>query len=105
METLRQHLVALPEASGRPRLHADEFKGALAVLFWVCTAAPPVALPLAVFHDLPCAMLVSRIVAIALLFFGGYGYGLSTGLRPWITGVIMVLIGAVLVGTTVALGG
>jgi hypothetical protein len=40
-----------------------------------------------------------------MLFPCGYAYDNLTGLRPWLTGVYMVAIGAVLIGIAIALGG
>lgn len=105
METLRQHLVQLPPMGARPRLRYEDYHAALGVVLWVCAAAVPVVLPFALFHDLPHAMMASRIVAVVMLFLAGWYYGRSTGLRGWPTGLLMVLIGTALVAITAALGG
>ena len=51
------------------------------------------------------AMRVSNSIAIALLFLAGYAFGRVAEYRPWLTGLAMVVLGAVLVGLTIALGG
>jgi VIT1/CCC1 family predicted Fe2+/Mn2+ transporter len=48
---------------------------------------------------------VSNGIAIAMLFITGYAYGRSVGRHPWVLGVSMVLLGALLSALTMALGG
>jgi len=45
------------------------------------------------------------LIAIVLLFVSGYAYGRVAEYRRWLTGIVMVVIGAALVGLTIALGG
>ena len=40
-----------------------------------------------------------------MLFVLGYTFGSMTGRHPWLFGIVMVGLGAVLVGMTMALGG
>ena len=40
-----------------------------------------------------------------MLFLLGYAFGKMTGRHPWLVGIAMVVLGAVLVGMTMALGG
>jgi hypothetical protein len=105
MESLRLHLLERPPLHDRPRLEANDYRAALGVLLWVCGAAVPVVLPFALVGDLPRAMAISRVLAVAMLFVAGSYYGWSSGLRPLATGLLMVLIGTVLVAITAALGG
>jgi VIT1/CCC1 family predicted Fe2+/Mn2+ transporter len=51
------------------------------------------------------ALRVSNAIAVAMLFMTGYTYGRLTGYRPAAMGIAMVVLGAVLVGLTMALGG
>jgi VIT1/CCC1 family predicted Fe2+/Mn2+ transporter len=51
------------------------------------------------------ALRVSNAVAIVLLFAAGYAFGRMTGHRPAGVGMSMVVLGAALVGLTMALGG
>lgn len=104
-ETLRQKLVQLPEPPTRPRLRKDEWLGALAVFLWVFLITFPVAIPFMFMQNLAQAMRVSNGIAIALLFVTGYAFGRISENRPWLTGLAMVILGAVLVGITMALGG
>jgi len=50
-------------------------------------------------------MRVSNGIAIVLLFVTGYAFGRITEYHPWLTGLAMVVLGAVLVAGTIALGG
>ena len=48
---------------------------------------------------------VSAAVAIAMLFACGYAWGRYAGLKAWRTGLVMVLLGAVVEAIVIALGG
>jgi VIT1/CCC1 family predicted Fe2+/Mn2+ transporter len=48
---------------------------------------------------------VSNAIAIVMLFLTGYAYGSMAGRHPWLVGIAMVVLGALLVGLTMALGG
>jgi hypothetical protein len=104
-EPLRQKLARLPEPPAHPRLHREEWLGALAVFLWVFITTFPVAIPFLFMHDVVRAMRVSNAIAVALLFVAGYAFGRSAGYRPWPSGLAMVLLGSVLVAFTIALGG
>ena len=51
------------------------------------------------------ALRVSNAIAVALLFVAGYAFGRLTGRQPVWVGTVMVVLGSVLVGITMALGG
>ncbi|HZM00434.1 MAG TPA: VIT1/CCC1 transporter family protein, partial [Planctomycetota bacterium] len=105
LDALRQRLAALPEPPERARLSRREWTGALAVFLLVFLSTFPVAVPFLVMHDVGLAKRVSNAVAIAMLFLTGVAYGRCIGRSPWLVGVAMVLLGAVLVAITMALGG
>jgi VIT1/CCC1 family predicted Fe2+/Mn2+ transporter len=65
----------------------------------------PVVIPFAVMRNAQPALRVSNAIAIIMLFIAGYAYGRITGWLPWLIGISMVLLGAVLSGLTIALGG
>jgi VIT1/CCC1 family predicted Fe2+/Mn2+ transporter len=76
---------------------------------WPCllvflSTFPPV-IPFLLWGDVQTALRISNAVAIVTLFGCSYAYALGTGLRPWITGLVMVAIGFALVAVAVALGG
>jgi hypothetical protein len=97
--------VATLEVPRRTPLHGEDFRGALAVFLLVFLSTLPVAVPFFVMRDAMAALRVSNAIAIVLLFVGGYKLATFTGTRPWLTGLAMVAIGALLVGLTIALGG
>jgi VIT1/CCC1 family predicted Fe2+/Mn2+ transporter len=55
--------------------------------------------------DARLALRVSNAIAIAMLFLTGHSFGRHIGGKPVRTGFAMVVLGAVLVGLTIALGG
>jgi VIT family len=88
-----------------PRLGRDEWLGALSVFLWVFLTTFPVVVPFLFVSEPVRALRVSNAVALALLYLSGHALGRITGYRPWITGLVMVAVGAVLVALTIALGG
>jgi VIT1/CCC1 family predicted Fe2+/Mn2+ transporter len=64
-----------------------------------------VVIPFIVMRNAQPALRVSNALAVAMLFMTGFTYGRLTGYRPVGMGIAMVLLGAVLVGLTMALGG
>jgi hypothetical protein len=103
-ERVRRHLVAMPAAGRRARLDREDWLGAFGVFLLVFLGTFPVVLPFILIADPADALRVSHIVAVALLFLTGYGFGKQTG-HPWLLGGTMVGIGLVLVAIAVALGG
>ncbi len=65
----------------------------------------PVVLPFAVIDDVGMAKNVSRIVALAMLFFGGLALGRYAGYGSWKVGFMMAGLGTALVIAIIALGG
>ncbi len=88
-----------------PRLTRDDWRGALAVFLLVFLATLPVVLPFLFVSDALRALRFSNAIAIAMLFITGYAFGQRIGARPWLSGLLMVVVGSVLVGITIALGG
>jgi hypothetical protein len=105
LETMRQRLKQLPEAPGHARLSKEDWLGALGVFLLVFISTFPVAIPFIFIHSAGPALRVSNGIAIVMLFLTGYAFGRLTGRHPWLFGVLMVVLGAVLVGMTMALGG
>jgi hypothetical protein len=89
----------------RPRLHADDWRGALGVFLLVSLSTLPVALPFAIGNDPTRALRASNAIALVMLFGLGHAFGRVAGLRPIPTGLAMVALGVVLVAITMALGG
>jgi VIT1/CCC1 family predicted Fe2+/Mn2+ transporter len=105
LEQVRQRLTRLPEAPVRPRLVAAEWRGAVAVCLLVFASTFPVALPFLLIGDAPTALRVSNGVAVTMLFLAGAAYGQAVHRSPLAIGTAMVVLGAVLVAMTMALGG
>jgi VIT1/CCC1 family predicted Fe2+/Mn2+ transporter len=93
------------ERKPRPRLTLRDFKGALGVFLLVTLSTFPLVVPFLLFNQLGPALLASRIVAVAMLFLGGWLLARHAGGNPWLAAPAMAAIGAVLVGALVALGG
>jgi VIT1/CCC1 family predicted Fe2+/Mn2+ transporter len=105
MEIIRRRLSQLPAPDAPARLSGRDWLGAIAVFLLVFFATLPVALPFVIIHHHAWAMRTSNAVAIVMLFLAGAAYGRCIGRSPWIIGLVMVVLGAVLVGITMALGG
>ena len=105
LETMRVRLKELPEPPARAHLGRDEWLGALGVFLLVFLSTFPVVIPFIFMHNALPALRVSNAIAIAMLFSAGFTYGRCVERRPWLTGISMVALGAVLVGLTMALGG
>jgi len=64
-----------------------------------------VTVPFIFMSNAMSAVRTSNGVAIVMLFAAGVIYGRVIGRTPWILGLSMVALGAVLVALTIALGG
>jgi len=104
-DRMAAHARALPEEKIRVGIGWDDLKGAAACFVLVVLATLPPTLPFALVHDVRRALWISNAVAVASLFFAGRGLGKATGVRVGYLGLVMVVIGAVLVAITKALGG
>ena len=91
--------------AARARLGKDDWLGALGVFLLVFLSVLPVVIPFVLMSDAKPALRVSNGVAIVMLFVAGHRLGRYAGGRPLGMALSMVVIGAVLVGLTVALGG
>ena len=105
LETIRQRLNQLPEPPAKAPLRRTDYLGGLGVFLLVFLSTFPVVIPFLVMQHAWWALRVSNAVAIVMLFVTGCAFGRCTGRRPWVMGIIMVLVGAAMVGLTIALGG
>jgi hypothetical protein len=105
LESMHQRLKQLPAPPERARLRRDDWLGAIGVFLLVFLSTFPVAIPFIFMHNIGPALRVSNAVAVGMLFITGYTFGRITGRHPWLFGIAMVVLGAVLVGMTMALGG
>jgi VIT1/CCC1 family predicted Fe2+/Mn2+ transporter len=105
LEAIRGRIVALTGLPARPRLRRDDLLASLAIFLLVVASTFPVVLPFALIGDVGTAMTVSRVIALAMLFWGGFALGHYAGYGSWRFGFMMVGVGAALVGAIMALGG
>ena len=103
-EMLRLKLLKA-ESPEYPGLRRHEWLAAVMVFFWVFIVTFPVAVPFLIMHDVRHAMRISNLIAVILLFVTGYVFGRSAEYKPWLTGMMMVVLGGALVIVTIALGG
>jgi hypothetical protein len=91
----------------RPRAHLvpRDFLEAAGVFVVVVLASFPVALPFLFMQDALRALRVSNLIALVMLFFGGWQLAKYAGLSRWRLGTGMLAVGTVLVLATIALGG
>jgi hypothetical protein len=105
LDSIRVRLQALPEPPARAHLDKHDWRGGVGVFLLVFLSTFPVVIPFIFMHSLKPAMRVSNAIAIAMLFLLGCAFGRMTERNPFAVGVVMVVLGAVLVGLTMALGG
>jgi hypothetical protein len=105
LETMRQRLHDLPEPPPRVRLREEDWLGAVGVFLLVFLSTFPVVIPFVFMNNAMLALRVSNGIAIAMLFATGYMFGRIIGCRPWVHGLVLVVLGFILVGITMALGG
>jgi VIT1/CCC1 family predicted Fe2+/Mn2+ transporter len=96
---------ALPESPRAASLTAADLRGALGSCLLVVAATFPPTIPFLLVADVQGALRLSNAAAIGCLFLAGWSLGKATGVRAWLLGIAMVLLGAALVALTVALGG
>jgi hypothetical protein len=89
----------------RPRLLAEDMKGAVRVFFLVVVTAVPAAAPFLVWDDAYLALRVSNALLIVSLFVVGFLWGRHVGARPMFAGTLIMSVGIVLVLIAIPLGG
>jgi VIT1/CCC1 family predicted Fe2+/Mn2+ transporter len=89
----------------KARLHGDDWRGAFEVFLLVTASTFPLVVPFLLFDRLAPSLLGSRLVALAMLFLGGWMLARYAGGNRWLAGSGMAAVGAVLVGALMALGG
>ena len=65
----------------------------------------PAVLPFLVIDDPRLALRVSNAILLGLLFFVGWRAARHTLARPWIAGIVFLLVGVLLVAVAIPLGG
>jgi hypothetical protein len=82
-----------------------DLHGAIVSFWLVFFASIPAALPFLFIDEAWTALRVSNGILIFLLFFTGFWWAQYTTLRPWLTGLVLMVVGVALVGIAIALGG
>lgn len=103
LETLRKRLANAEVPSSR--LLAQDYAAAFGVFALVALATFPVVVPFMLFDATDLALAVSHGLSLLTLFLCGWSLGRYAGMKPWLYGVYMTLIGVVLVVVIMALGG
>jgi hypothetical protein len=88
-----------------PRLRAQDYKSAVEVFILVTASTFPLVVPFFFMRELAPALAASRLIAVAMLFIGGWMLARHAGGRPLVAGLAMAAVGAVLIGALIALGG
>jgi hypothetical protein len=105
LESIRARFAAAVTLPDRPRLRGDDFVGAFGIFLIVVATTFPVALPFVVMDDGKAALLVSRLLTLAMLFGGGLALGRYSGWGGWKAGAAFMGIGVVVTAAVIALGG
>ena len=105
LEAMRKVFCEEAVLPARPRLHKRDWVGAAAVCLLVFLSTFPVVLPFLFVQNALAALRLSNAVALVMLFIAGYAFGLCTGFRAWLMGLVMALVGFALAGLAMVLGG
>jgi VIT1/CCC1 family predicted Fe2+/Mn2+ transporter len=105
VEAMRGRIVALSSLPARPTLGWNDLLAAGAIFLIVVASTFPVVLPFALIQDVGTAKMVSRAIALAMLFFGGLALGRYAGYGSWKVGFMMAGLGTAVVVAINALGG
>jgi hypothetical protein len=105
LEAIRQRLSRVPDPPTGRLFRAEDWRGALGVFLLVFLSTFPVVLPFLFMDNARLALRISNGIAIVMLFWCGSALGRHAGKQPWLVGLIMVIVGVVLAGMTLALGG
>jgi hypothetical protein len=90
---------------GSNRVRKDDLLGGLASGWIVFACSFPALVPFLFFDDLNFALRVSNGILLALLFFAGYHHARHTLAKPWLAGLVFLLVGVLLVAVAIPLGG
>jgi VIT1/CCC1 family predicted Fe2+/Mn2+ transporter len=105
LDSIRDRILAMTDVPQHPTLRWSDLQAALGIFFIVVASTFPVVLPFALIDDVGSAKLVSRLVALAMLFAGGLALGRYAGYGSWKVGLMMAGLGTAVVAAVMALGG
>ena len=87
------------------RVRREDLMGGLAAGWLVFACSFPAVLPFLFLDDPRLALRVSNAILLGLLFYMGWRAARHTLARPWIAGVVFLLVGVLLVAVAIPLGG
>jgi len=87
------------------RIRRDDLLGGLAAGLLVFACSVPALLPFLVMDNLHLALRVSNAILLGLLFVVGWRAASHTLARPWLSGLVFLLLGTLLVAMAIPLGG
>ena len=102
-QSIVEHVRGAPVAPNRVR--REDLMGGLAAGWLVFACSFPAVLPFLFLDDPRLALRVSNAILLGLLFFVGWRAARHTLARPWIAGVVFLLVGVLLVAVAIPLGG
>jgi VIT1/CCC1 family predicted Fe2+/Mn2+ transporter len=105
LEAIRARIAANASLPERARFVRDDFLAALGIFIIIVLSTFPVAAPFVIFKHVPTALLVSRLLTLAMLFVCGFALGGYAGWSGWKAGLSMVTLGVLLTMAIIALGG
>jgi VIT1/CCC1 family predicted Fe2+/Mn2+ transporter len=104
--TIVEHVRSAPAVPAVPnRVGRKDLLGGLAAGWLVFACSFPAVLPFLFLDDPRLALRVSNAILLGLLFFVGWQAARHTLARPWIAGVVFLLVGVLLVAVAIPLGG
>jgi hypothetical protein len=83
----------------------EDLMGGLAAGWLVFACSLPAVLPFLMIPDPRLALRVSNVILLGLLFYVGYRWARYTLAQPWLSGLVFLLIGTLLVAIAIPLGG
>ena len=105
LDNIGERLKKLPEPTRGSMFSGRDLWSCVQIFLLVFLCTFPVALPFALFEDVPFALRASNGVALLMLFVGGWLMAGYAGFRRLWTAIVYALIGVLLVAMTMALGG
>jgi hypothetical protein len=86
-------------------LTRKDLLGGLEAGLLVIACSVPAVLPFLLIDEPRVALRVSNAILLALLYYLGYRHAKHTLARPWIAGLVFLLVGLLLVAVAIQLGG
>ena len=102
-QSIVEHVRGTPAMPNRVR--REDLLGGLAAGWLVFACSFPAVLPFLLIDDPRLALRVSNAILLGLLFFVGWRAARHTLAKPYIAGVVFVLVGILLVAIAIPLGG